>query len=120
MWTFKWPLRVAGMDSQQVREVEATVDTGASFATLPGSLLRELEIVPMDKRGFLVADGRRVEMEYGEARATIDGKSVTTIAVFGGMTPLRCWGVHAGEPGPGCGPGGSAAGPHQHDPLLRG
>ena len=84
MGTFKWPLRISSMDGQQGREVEATVDTGASFTTLPGSLLRELGIEPMDKRGFLVADGRRVEMEYGEARATIDGKSVTTIVVFGG------------------------------------
>lgn len=84
MGTFKWPLRIGSMDGQQVRDIEATVDTGASFTTLPGSLLRELGIEPMDKRGFLVADGRRVEMEYGEARATIDGKSVTTIVVFGG------------------------------------
>ena len=83
MGTFKWPLRIASMDGQQGREVEATVDTGASFTTLPGSLLRELGIEATGKRGFLVADGRRVEMEYGEARATIDGKSVTTIVVFG-------------------------------------
>ena len=84
MGTFNWPLRISSMDGRQVRDIEATVDTGASFTTLPGSLLRELGIEPMDRRGFLVADGRRVEMEYGEARATIDGKSVTTIVVFGG------------------------------------
>ena len=83
MGTFKWPLRIASMDGQQGREVEATVDTGASFTTLPGSLLRELGVEPTGKRGFLVADGRRVEMEYGQAWATIDGDSVVTIVVFG-------------------------------------
>ena len=83
MGTFKWPLRISNMDGQQAREVEATVDTGASFTTLPSGLLRELGIEPTGKRGFLVADGRRIEMEYGEARATINGDRVTTIVVFG-------------------------------------
>ena len=83
MGTFKWPLRIASIDGQQGRDIEATVDTGASFTTLPSSLLRELGIEATGKRGFLVADGRRIEMDYGEARATINGDSVTTIVVFG-------------------------------------
>ena len=83
MGTFKWPLRIASMDGQQGREVEATVDTGASFTTLPASLLRELGIEATGKRGFLLADGRRVDMNYGQAWATINGESVVTIVVFG-------------------------------------
>ena len=82
MGTFTWPLRISSMDGRQQRDIEATVDTGASFTTLPGSILRELGIGATGKRGFLVADGRRIEMEYGEARATINGDSVTTIVVF--------------------------------------
>ncbi len=53
------------------------------FTTLPAPLLRKLGIAPTGRRGFLIADGRRIEMEYGEARATIDGDSVTTIVAFG-------------------------------------
>ena len=83
MGTFKWPLRISSMDGQQTQDVEATVDTGASFTTLPSNLLRELGIEATGKRGFLLADGRRIEMDYGEARATINGDSVTTIVVFG-------------------------------------
>ena len=37
----------------------------------------------MGTRRFLLADGRRVEMEYGQAWATIDGESVVTIVAFG-------------------------------------
>ena len=69
MGTFKWPLRISSMDGQRVWDMEATVDTGASFTTLPSSLLRELGIEPMGKRGFLLADSWRIEMDYGEARA---------------------------------------------------
>ena len=103
MGTFKWPLRIASMDGQQGRDIEATVDTGASFTTLPSSLLRELGIEATGKRGFLVADGRRVEMEYGQAWATIDGESVVTIVVFrDGRNPSSAGGLHPGGSGP-CG-----------------
>ena len=83
MGTFKWPLRISSMDGQQTREIEATVDTGAAYTTLPGSLLRDLRVEPMGKRRFLLADGRRVDMDYGRAWATIDGNSEVTIVVFG-------------------------------------
>ena len=57
MRTFKWPLRISSMDGQQARDIEATVDTGASFTTLPWNLLRELGIDATGRRGFLVAGG---------------------------------------------------------------
>ena len=83
MGTFTWPLRITSMDGQQSREIEATVDTGAAYTTLPASLLRELGVEPRGKRRFLLADGRRLEMDYGEARAAINGENVTTLVVFG-------------------------------------
>ena len=90
MGTFTWPLRISGMDGPKTLEIEATVDTGAAYTTLPARLLRELGIAPMGKRTFLIADGRRVSMEYGQAWATIDGESVVTIVIFGedGAPPL--------------------------------
>ena len=83
MGTFQWPLRISSLDGQQAQDIEATVDTGAAYTTLPGGLLRGLGIEPVGKRRFLLADGRRIEMDYGEARATVDGESVTTLVVFG-------------------------------------
>ena len=83
MGTFTWPLRISSMDGQNSLDIEATVDTGAFYTTLPAHLLRQLGIETMGSRRFLVADGRRVEMEYGRAWATIDGESEVTIVVFG-------------------------------------
>ena len=97
MGTFKWPLRIASMDGQQVREIEATVDTGASFTTLPSNLLRELGIEATGKRRLLLADSRRIEMDYGEARVTIDGDTVTTIVVFGEDDAPPLLGAHTLE-----------------------
>ena len=83
MGTFKYPFRVSDMDNQNTLDVEATVDTGALYTTLPGSLMRQLGIEPMGTRRFLLGDGRRIQMDIGEARVTIDGESVTTIVAFG-------------------------------------
>ena len=83
MGTFKWPLRISSMDGLQTQEIEATVDTGAAYTTLPTRLLRELGVTPMGKRRFLLADGRRIDMDYGQAWASINGDSVVTLVVFG-------------------------------------
>ena len=83
MGTFTWPMRISSMDGQHSLDIEATVDTGAFYTTLPARLLRDLGVEPMGSRRFLVADGRRVEMEYGQAWATIDDDSIITILAFG-------------------------------------
>ena len=82
MGTFNWSLRIASIDGQQARNMEATVDTGAAYTTLPSGLLRELGIEPMDRGACLLADGRRVEMDIGRAWATINGTSEVTLVVF--------------------------------------
>ncbi len=83
MGTFSWPLRISGMNGVPSCEIEATVDTGAAYTTLPARLLRDLGIEPMGQRGFLLADGRRVDMDYGQAWVAIDGERVVSIVVFG-------------------------------------
>ena len=83
MGTFTWPLRISSMDGQQSRDIESTVDTGAAYTTLPTGLLSELGVVPMGQRRFLLADGRRVYMDYGQAWASVNGDSVITLVIFG-------------------------------------
>ena len=80
---FKWSVRISSMDRQQVRDIEATVDTGAAYTMLPASLLHKLGIEPRGKRRVPLADGRWVNLDYGQAWATIDGESVVTLVVFG-------------------------------------
>ena len=84
MGTFKCPLRISSMDEQQSRDIEATVDTGAFFTTLPAPLLRDLGIARLGRRTFFLGDGRRVQMDVGQAWVSINGDSVVTIVAFGG------------------------------------
>ena len=83
MGTFNWPMRIAGMDGRRSLDNEATVDTGAAYTTLPARLLREIGVEPTGQRRFLLADGRRVNLDYGRAWVTIDGESEVTVVVFG-------------------------------------
>ena len=71
------------MDGRQGQDIEANVGTGAFYTTLPPGLLHSLGIEPRGKRRVLLDDERRVDLDYGRARATINGESVITLVVFG-------------------------------------
>lgn len=83
MGVFNSPIRLDGMDGQQSLEIEALVDTGASYTIVPAHLLEDLGVSPMEKISLVLADGRPVEYDIGEARATIDERSISTLVVFG-------------------------------------
>ncbi len=89
MSTFRVPLRFAvpaaigNPQTDQWEEVEALVDTGSTFTTLPRTLLERLGIDPGRREPFELADGSVVESEVGEARVRVEGKEVTTPVIFG-------------------------------------
>lgn len=90
MGTFDWPIRLESMGGERSLQLDALVDTGSFYTIVPASLLRTLGVVPIEKAGLELADGRRVVWDIGEARATIDGRKVTTLMVFGedGVDPV--------------------------------
>ncbi len=83
MGVFNWPVRLDSMDGERSLEIEAMVDTGASYTIVPATLLRELGVTPFNKITVVLADGRQVEMDIGRAWATINGASEVTLVVFG-------------------------------------
>ena len=83
MGVFNWPVRLDSMDGEHSLEVEAMVDTGASYTIVPASLLKDLGVSPIDKIGLVLADGRPVEYDIGRAMATVNGRTEATLVVFG-------------------------------------
>ena len=83
MGVFVWPLRLDSLDGERSLEVEAMVDTGASYTIVPGSLLEQLGVTPIDKVRLTLADGSHVEFELGEAIATVNERSISTLVAFG-------------------------------------
>ena len=56
MGTFNWPIRLDNMDGKKSLEIEAMVDTGASYTIVPARLLRELGVSAIDKISLVLAD----------------------------------------------------------------
>lgn len=90
MGTFNWPLRITDLSGERSVEVEALVDTGAFYTSLPACVLREIGVEPTYRRRLRLADGSLFEADVGEARATVNGETVTTQVAFGedGSLPL--------------------------------
>ena len=83
MGVFNWPIQLQSLDGERSLQLDAMVDTGSTYTMVPAGLLRKLGVVPTEKVGMVLADGRRVIHDIGEARAMIDGRSIPTIVVFG-------------------------------------
>ena len=83
MGTFTVTIQVGDLAGQQFIEVEAPVDTGATYTVLPASTLRQLGIEAIERRLFRLADERTIEYPVADARVRLDGGEHITLVVFG-------------------------------------
>ncbi len=83
MVTFSVSIEIGDPSGDRYNAVDALVDTGASYTTLPASLLRELAVPVHDRVTFILADGRQIQREVGRTWVRIGGKSEITLVVFG-------------------------------------
>ena len=70
---FDVPLGVGGPGEGELTYVSATVDTGAIHSMLPGSLLRRLNVTPLERHTYTLADGSEVEYDFGMVRLGLEG-----------------------------------------------
>jgi len=89
MGTFSVTIAVGTPDRRSFCEVDAVVDTGATFSSAPRNVLEELGHRPIARRTFELADGRIVELDLGEVPIRINGEVRTTNCTFAdGGTPV--------------------------------
>lgn len=82
MGTFSYTIEVGDPQGQRFETIDALVDTGASYTTLPRSLLHRLGVRPFTRRQFRVADERMVEYEIGQTWIRLNGEAMTRLVVF--------------------------------------
>ena len=82
MSVFSVPVEVSDLERRRSERVDAWVDTGAFYSSLPRPLLESLGVVPHDRAQFMLADGRVIENDIGEMRMHVAGKSVITLVIF--------------------------------------
>lgn len=82
MGTFFHPLTLVGPAGVS-ETLEALVDTGASFTTVPRSVLERLGVQAHRMTRLRLANGEVVEWPWGWVTAEIDGVREQTPCVFG-------------------------------------
>jgi clan AA aspartic protease len=90
MGTFVQRIGVGAAPEGPFVEVEALVDTGATYTWLPRPLLERLRVRAGVRRDFETADGRVIQREMGEVAVRLNGEVHFTLVVFGdeGTRPL--------------------------------
>ena len=101
MGTFTVPVQIANLNDGPSIEVAALVDTGATYTTLPASVLTRLGVQPIERRFFRLADDRQIEYPVGQARLRLEGRELVVLVVFAhedtepllGATTLEIFGL---------------------------
>lgn len=83
MGTFRYPIVFYNRDGTQRHQLEALVDTGATYTWVPRPILEGLGYKPSFKRRLRLADGKVIERDGCEVVVELDGNRLTTIAIFG-------------------------------------
>ncbi len=83
MGTFRTTVEVARDAHGPFEQVDALVDSGATYTVLPRVLLERLGVTPSDVQVFVLADGRQIDRPVGELTVRIEERVRTTVVVFG-------------------------------------
>jgi len=82
MGTFTVTVEIGDPKGQRYEEVEALVDTRATYTSLPGSLLRSLGVSSSVTRTFILADGRRIQRGLGDTWMRLHGERHPVQVIF--------------------------------------
>ena len=90
MGIFNVELEIGDPEGRNYRTVEAMVDSGAAYTTMPASLLRGLGVEALSSRTFVLADGSRIRRGFGQTWIRLEGQEYISPVVFWdeGTTPL--------------------------------
>ena len=90
MGTFSAPISIGSPDRGRWTQIDALVDTGASIASAPASVLRGLGVEPLRKERFTFAQGETREMDVGQTWIRVGDREAVTLVLFNeeGTAPL--------------------------------
>ncbi|PYN27147.1 MAG: hypothetical protein DMD76_08645, partial [Candidatus Rokuibacteriota bacterium] len=82
MGTFRVEIEVGDPTGGRFERIDALVDTGATYTSLPHPRLDALGVTPHARDSFLLADGRRVKRDIGRTWIRIGEQAEMTLVVF--------------------------------------
>jgi predicted aspartyl protease len=97
MGQFNVTVELGDPEGRRYESVDALVDTGATYTTVPRPLLERLGVVPDAKAWFTLAHGQLIERELGHTWIRIGARTVITIVVFADSESPALLGAYALE-----------------------
>ena len=82
MGTFRVSVEIGDVNGAAWEPVDALVDTGATYTTVPAALLDRLGVRPHARASFVLADGREIEQDIGQTWILVADRAVVTVVVF--------------------------------------
>lgn len=76
-------IKITSLANTKTCEIEALVDTGATYTTIPEQILQNLGVKIIDRVTIELADGSTTERDMGEIRVEVEGKIRPTPVLFG-------------------------------------
>lgn len=97
MGTFRYPIALGNPTGTEFEVLNALVDTGASYTSVPSSLLERLNVRLLRQTSLIMSDGRRMQRNLGQTWVRAAGREAITIVVFGDEDAMPLLGAHALE-----------------------
>ena len=82
MGTFSHAITLLSPSGTESETLEGVVDTGATFTSVPTSVLERLGVNPQWPIRLVLANGQTVERGMGEVVARMDGDRRTILCIF--------------------------------------
>lgn len=82
MGTFYIPVEISSLAGGPMERIEALVDTGSTYLSVPAPLLDSLGVRRIERRPFKLADGRVTESDLGHVLLAIEGRAHPVLCVF--------------------------------------
>lgn len=83
MGLFSQPLTVTNSQTGASLSVDAVVDTGATFTSVPAAQLESIGLRPLRTVPVTLADGSSRELPAGQAEMTVEGQTAICPCLFG-------------------------------------
>ena len=83
MGPFLYPIEVGDFEGRRFEELNALVDTGATYTSVPRDTLERLGVEPEEEASSILANGQSVSLGMAWIRIRLGGREQPSLVIFG-------------------------------------